>query len=214
MAKKLLFFFKTILFHLIKFSKFVITNKVTVFMDGQITDYQNIIEELKADIFAISYLGIIDRNLLALMAKNIDEKASNTAPTATKKVFKVFIELSQNIALYSAERGVSSDSSNSGEGIIILKEFSDYFLVMTGNMAYKNDIAALTKKIDMINAMDHHQLRDFKRQMRNLKHTDKGRGNIGLIQVALVSGNPIKYKIIPLDDEKSFAIISSKINKK
>jgi hypothetical protein len=182
-------------------------------MQDQAVDYKHIIDELKADVFAISYLGAIDRNLLALMAKNIEEKTAETTPTATKKIFKVFIELSQNIALYSAERGISGDSHSSGEGIIIFKELNDHFLVFTGNLAYKSDINALTKKIDRINSMSHKELRDFKRKMRNLRHTDMGRGNIGLIQVALVSDNPIEYKVIPLDDEKAFVIIASKINK-
>ncbi len=182
-------------------------------MQGQAINFQQIIEELKADVFAISYLGAIDRNLLALMAKNIEEKTAETTPTATKKIFKVFIELSQNIALYSVERGTSSDSNSSGEGIIIFKELNDHFLVYTGNMASIHDIKALTKKIDRINSLSHRELRDYKRKMRNLRHTDMGRGNIGLIQVALVSGNPIEYKVIDLNDEKSFIIIACKINK-
>ena len=62
--------------------------------------------------------------------------------------------------------------------------------------------------------MTHEQLREYKRQMRKIKETDLGRGNIGLIQVALVSGNPINYLVKPLDEEKFFIIISSKIDKK
>jgi len=177
------------------------------------TEYKDIIDELKSDIFAISYLGAIDRNLLALMAKNIEKKASETTPTATKKIFKIFIELSQNIALYSAEKSISNDSESSGEGIIIFKEFYNYFKIFTGNLAYNQDVKTLVNKVERINSMSHKELRDFKRKMRNLKHTDKGRGNIGLIQVALVSGNPIEYKTIPIDEEKIFIIIASKINK-
>ncbi len=182
-------------------------------MNTEVLEYENIIEELKADVFAMSYLGAIDRNLLALMAKNVEEKVAEVTPTATKKLFKVFIELAQNIALYSAEKGISTDSNSSGEGIIVLKEFNNFFQIYTGNLATSKDVAALKDKIEKINSMSHDQLREYKRQMRKKKNTDVGRGNIGLIQVALVSGNPIDYKILQIDEEKYFAIISSRINK-
>ncbi len=182
-------------------------------MSIETMEYQNILEELKADVFAMSYLGAIDRNLLALMAKNVEEKAADTTPTATKKLFKVFIELAQNIALYSAEKAVGQDSALSGQGIIILKEFSNYFQIFTGNLAHKDDVLALQDKIDKINSMSHEELREYKRTMRKRRDTDAGRGNIGLIQVALVSGNPIHYKILQVDNDKYFAIISSRIDK-
>jgi hypothetical protein len=175
--------------------------------------YNNIIDELKADVFALSYLGAIDRNLLSLIAKSIEEKAASTIPSATKKLFKVFIELAQNIALYSAERSPTTDSENSGEGIIIFKEFNSYFQIYTGNMAFKQDIEALKEKIDKINQMSRDELREYKRKMRKSPNPDMGRGNIGLIQVALVSRNPIEYNILKLDNDKYFAIISSKIDK-
>ncbi len=182
-------------------------------MKVELDKYQNIIDELKADVFAISYLGAIDRNLLTLMAKNIEERNQDVPPTATKKLFKVFIELAQNIALYSLEKSPSTDSSLSGEGIIILKEFSDYFQIYTGNLAAKENVLLLQEKIEKINSLSHDKLREYKRLMRKNKSTDVGRGNIGLIQVALISGNPIKYKILQIDSDKYFTIISSRIDK-
>ncbi len=175
--------------------------------------YKNILDELKADVFAISYLGAIDRNLLALLARSLEQRSPDIPPTASKKLFKVFIELAQNIALYSTEKGIGADSLPSGEGIIILKEFSDHFRIYTGNMAEKDNVLALTEKIEKINSLTHEELRTYKREMRKLKETDPGRGNIGLIQIALVAGNPIEYKIMPIDSDTYFTIISTRIDK-
>ena len=176
--------------------------------------YKNILDELKADVFAISYLGAIDRNLLALLARSLEQNSSDIPPTASKKLFKVFIELAQNIALYSIEKGIGADSLPSGEGIIMLKEFSDHFRIYTGNLAEKDNVLALTEKIEKINSLSHEELREYKRQMRKLKETDPGRGNIGLIQIALVAGNPIEYKILQINSDTYFTIISTRIDKK
>ena len=182
-------------------------------MDFDYEGYKNIIDELKADVFAISYLGAIDRNLLALLAKRMEE-TQDAPPTAKKKLFKVFIELAQNVALYSAEKSYSSENVPSGVGIIILKEFNDYFQIYTGNLADRNNALTLKEKIDKINSLTHEQLREYKRLMRKKQDTDLGRGNIGLIQTALVSGNPIEYKLIEIDEQHYFTIVSSKIDKK
>jgi len=75
-------------------------------------------------------------------------------------------------------------------------------------------VSKLKEKIDKINSLTHEQLREYKRLMRKKQDTDLGRGNIGLIQTALVSGNPIEYKLIEIDEQHYFTIVSSKIDKK
>jgi hypothetical protein len=49
--------------------------------------------------------------------------------------------------------------------------------------------------------------------MRNLPPGSKGGGNIGLIQTALTADNPLNYKLIPVDNDLIFIIISFKLNK-
>jgi len=51
----------------------------------------------------ISYTGPFDSQVLSVIAKNIEASLSAN-PIINKKIFKIFIELAQNISYYSAEQ--------------------------------------------------------------------------------------------------------------
>jgi hypothetical protein len=161
----------------------------------------------------VLYTGPFDSNVLTVLAQNL-EYSLTVDPKVTKKLFKIFIELAQNIALYSAERVLNEiENAYTGFGSIILKEFDDFFVFSSGNIAIKSDIDPVLKKCDTINSLTREELRDYKRQQRKMPPSKKGGGNIGLIQVALMAGNPLTYKIINIDDNQFFYIISVKISK-
>ena len=181
----------------------------TFVMSMDLDQRKIVYDRLKADVFEIAYMGAVDSNVLTSMAQNMEEQTIDISPQAQKKLFKSFIELAQNIALYSAER--SSDDMYAGSGVIMLKEFEDHYRIYTGNVAHSSDVSKLREKIDNINKMDRAQLREYRRKMR--KQADGAGGNIGLIQVALIADNPIEYKFIRMDEKFSFIIISVKIDK-
>ena len=49
--------------------------------------------------------------------------------------------------------------------------------------------------------------------MRSQPRTDFGGGNIGLIQVSLLSGYPIDYSFKKIDDENFYYILNVRIDK-
>lgn len=161
----------------------------------------------------VLYTGPFDSNVLTVLAQNI-ENSLKVDPKITKKLFKIFIELAQNIALYSSERVLNEiDNAYTGFGTIILKEFEDYYTLSSGNVAEKVDVMPVLKKCETINSFTREELRDFKRKQRKMPPSRKGGGNIGLIQVALMADNPLKYKVVEIDNDKFFYIISIKISK-
>jgi hypothetical protein len=160
----------------------------------------------------MSYTGPFDGQVLSVIAKNIEFSLSEN-PRVNKKMFKIFIELAQNISFYSREMHRSADGSEAGIGTLTIQEFDDHFTFATGNMADREKIKPVLAKCDAINALDREALRDFKRGQRKQSPSEKGGGNIGLIQVALTAENPLEYKIIPVDDQTAFYIVAVKINK-
>jgi len=164
------------------------------------------------DNIAISYTGIFDTEILSVLAKEIEGTLSPD-DKINKKVFKIFIELAQNISMYSLEREPNSEGSDMGVGTMIIRDFDGYYEFSAGNRTTKDSIIPVMEKCDNINSMTRDKLREYRRLQRNMPAGKKGGGNIGLIQVALTASNPIEYALVKCEDGEYFYIVSVKINK-
>ena len=165
------------------------------------------------DNIQISYSGPFDSLILSILANNIENNIS-ASPVVIKKLYKIFIELTQNITLYSLEREKDVNKKTEiGYGAIILKEFEDYFMLISGNVASKLDIDAIVNRNNTINSLSREQLREYKRQQRKLASSRKGGGNIGLIQVALTAENLLDFKTVYINDDEYYYLLSVKVNK-
>lgn len=164
------------------------------------------------DTTIISYNGPFDAQVLSVIAENIEYSLSNN-PRVSKKIFKIFIELAQNISYYSAEKQKSEEGNFFGVGILLLREFDDHYSLSTGNMIENKSVLPVLQKCETINILDRDKLREYKRKLRNMPSGVPGGGNIGLVQVALTCDHPLEYNVIALDEEKSFYILNVRVNK-
>ena len=160
----------------------------------------------------LSYKGPIDDHILQTIGTYIEGLLSHS-PKAGKKVFKIFIELAQNISFYSAERSTLPNNKDIGTGMVLISEQADYYTFMTGNLVKTDDIITIIEKSEVINSLDREELREYKRQQRKLPPGKKGGAHIGLIQVALTSSKPLDIEVNPVDDDHSFFSIAVKIDK-
>ncbi len=162
----------------------------------------------------MSYKGPIDERVMSVIGDNIDVLLKDN-PEASKKIFKIFMELAQNVWLYSTEKSRLSNDKTIGTGTIVIGEFGNYFTFITGNVVSNEDILPVVEKCEIINSLDRESLREYKREQRRLaKHSDKSGGNIGLIQVALTAEGPLDIELTPVDDTTSFFSIAVKVDKK
>jgi hypothetical protein len=177
------------------------------------SDTKFLISNLLADYMTISYTGAFDGAVLSAFAKKVEQDLSAN-PKLNKKIFKIFVELAQNIALYSSDKIVTNDKTNfNGYGIFIIREFIDKYQLIAGNMAFKQDADIAVSKCEKINSLSREDLRDYKRQLRKQPARQKGGGNIGLAQIVLTANNSIDYQVIDVDKQHSFLIFSIDINK-
>ena len=161
---------------------------------------------------ALSYKGPIDEKILQTIGYYIEGFLS-LHPKAGKKIFKVFVELAQNISYYSAEKSIFKGEKEIGSGLFLIGETDESYTFVTGNLVKNDDIYAIIDKSEIINSLDRDELREYKREQRKLPSGPKGGAHIGLIQVALTSANPLDIEINPVDDEHSFISIAVKIDK-
>jgi hypothetical protein len=182
-------------------------------MDFNLLDYQTRMEEgYKVLLY---YKGPFDELILTKIGNYLRTKFSQT-PKAGSKIFAIFIEMAQNISFYSAETDLFDDSVKKyGIGTIVVNELDDCYKLISGNMVTHEIAEELINKCSQINQLDAEGLRNMKKEVRNAprKENHKG-GNIGLIQMAIKSENPLEVETKPFDDIHAFLTISATIDKK
>lgn len=125
-----------------------------------------------------------------------------------KKIYRIFIELAQNVSLYSQQRLI-----NTGVGAMQLNEYNTHFEMVSLNIANNERVDEVKSKIEKINSSDTKKLREYKRKQLLMPDSKYGGGNIGLIMVALTSQNPLQFRNYVYNNNNSFLEITAIINK-
>lgn len=165
----------------------------------------------KRDDVLISYKGPVSDTILAEISRDIRDKFSES-PKASKKLFAIFVELAQNILYYSSEK-VQFSNRNDSIGTILITKTSKHLTFSCGNLVENKYINDLVEGCEKINSLDREELREYKRETRSAPQKERSKGaGIGLIQVALTSGNPLGVEARQVDEKYSFFSLSVKIN--
>jgi len=158
------------------------------------------------------YHGMINIDLISFIS-NFMKQQINADSIIIGKIYKVFIELTQNVSYYSAEQFDGNRTFGSGVGWFRIDEKEDNFIISTGNRILKEHAPVLLKNSSEINSLHEDDLRDLKRKTRSQAGIKDIGAHIGLIQTGLITGNPISIDIKPVDDIYSFFTISALVNK-
>lgn len=160
----------------------------------------------------VYYKGPFDEIILSEIGTKIRNKVFDP-PKIGSKLFSVFMELAQNIALYSAEKNQLEKGVKWGIGTIAVYETKTSYTLISGNLVKNDVLDQIVAKCEEINMLDHEGLRAMKREYRSsvIKADHKG-GNIGLIQVALKSDS-LELDTQEVDREHSFFTISVNVLK-
>lgn len=162
----------------------------------------------------ISYKGPVDERIITIFGDYI-ESMNDSYMIPSKKLFKIFFELAENLSSYSAEKiSLENKKKIVGAGTLILKENDDNFILITGNPVSNTDIIPIIEKCEYINSLDRESLRKYKREERRRTPSERGNAHIGLIQVALTSANPLDVEITKINDSTSYFSVAVKIDKK
>lgn len=165
--------------------------------------------ELLSKEVIIAYRGTFEKSVLSILAKNI-ETSMETSSVLRRKFFKMFLEFSQNIAHYSAEQVNTSENEKSGSGLLIIKHNDGNYMFSTGNLVETSMLDYIDEKVKYINSLDREGLREYKREQYKLVESGE-RSNLGLLQIALISGNELIVNSKPIDDTYSFITISAEV---
>ncbi len=162
------------------------------------------------------YKGPFDDTILANISNHLQNSFENN-PKVGRRVFAAFIEMAQNIAFYSSERNLftpNKDKNQRGVGTFAIYEHDSLLTLISGNVVENTKVVSLINRCETINQLDRDGLRELKRKWRNQNMgMDHKGGNIGLVQIALKSEHPLHIEMIEIDEEHSFFILSTDMEK-
>jgi hypothetical protein len=161
----------------------------------------------------IAYEGPFFIDLLTIFG-NYLKILTEKDPVIQKKLFKIFVELSQNVAYYAEEYFIiKHEAKKIGIGELRIKEDADQYCLTTKNMVQHKDANILSQRCDIINSSPIDQLKNLKRELRKTSESNKLGARIGLVQAKLISNNNLDYEIIKKNRNYSYFKLSINFDK-
>ncbi len=143
----------------------------------------------------ITYEGPFGIQIISVLAKFSQDNIDAT-DQVRGKFYKIFIELAQNVALYSFDRVVLSNGTSIGQGKVYVTEEQQKIHCTTINEIQKDHAPILDANCADINQSSIFALRTKKKKLhRQAEFKDTG-AHIGLIMISIYSGNTLEYEII------------------
>jgi len=137
---------------------------------------------------------------IGIALRNYMEGLSETT-TAVSDVFSIYIEITQNIRRYTADRPHLALET---AGIFVSRDDEGNYVVSASNVVEPADGQELRRKIDALGEMDKADLKAaFKAQLRRPHGELSGSAGLGLIDMARKARQPLCCAVIPLDETRS-----------
>jgi len=122
-----------------------------------------------------------------------------------KKIVNILIECMENIYKYTKLNIPEGYSNINFKSIVSLEKINNSFVIITGNTILNSDIEKLKGRIDKVNSLDKEGLQLYYEEIiSNGEISDKGGAGLGIIDIAMKSGKPIKYKFTNESEKLSF----------
>lgn len=164
---------------------------------------------------SLVYEGEITHNITKAFTSLTEKKMNEDEESGVtqRKVFHVMVECLQNISKHAEN---SSESySKDGRGIFMVHKTSDEYKITTGNLIADENVGNLKASLDMINGMNKDELKTlYKEQIRGGKLSTKQGAGLGFIDIARKTGSKLDFKFKPVDDNTSFFILTTVIQRK
>jgi hypothetical protein len=168
---------------------------------------------IKTENSLIAYEGPFFIDLLTIFGNYIKILTKNY-PLTQKKLFKIYVELSQNVSYYSEEYvSLKSESKKTGIGELRVSEDQEQYHLTTKNLVKLKDANVLSQRCDIINNSPPDHLKDLKRELRKSSGNPKLGARIGLVQAKLISKNNLDYDIIEKNKNYSYFKLTVKFDK-
>jgi hypothetical protein len=155
------------------------------------------------------FSGPISQDLLVEIGDTLKNKMKleDTSSSTILKVFSMFVEQTQNIIHYSAEKisNKPEETTELSSGIIVVGYENDHYFVLCGNMIDNESVKTLHEQLTTLQNMNKDELKRYYKEQRRkgTPETSKGAG-LGFIELARKAVKPIEFNFQEVDDKFSF----------
>ncbi|MCS6808598.1 MAG: SiaB family protein kinase [Bacteroidota bacterium] len=155
----------------------------------------------------MSFQGALAQSIIVEIGQTLRRKISaqhneslSERTKLVKHVFAIFVELAQNIMLYSAEQEIDISGKHSGVGLLVVSETHDRYCISSANRILREQREHLCRRCESLQSLSKEELRRQYNERRRLpRSTDKGAG-LGLIEIARRSDSPLSFACVPLPE--------------
>lgn len=157
----------------------------------------------------VAYIGEMTQDKIGDIAIEAEAALQKHGVTKNicKKVFNLVIETLQNIKAHGEK-----SSEGSQYAYFIIGKDKEKFSISSGNLMPTAQIENLKKKIDDIKKLDEKALKGlYLKVLDNGEMSEKGGAGLGILTIALKSGNNIDYSVDKVDDTLSVFKLQSKV---
>src|SRR5438874_247118 len=106
----------------------------------------------------LAFKGAISQDVLVELGTVV--KNTLGFDTKFKRLFAIFVEMTQNVLHYSAEKeSLKSTGESVGVGVVTVMETVDCFRISSGNLIEKNQAQQLSARCEYINSLNNEELK-------------------------------------------------------
>ncbi|MBP1627950.1 MAG: hypothetical protein H6Q00_2425 [Holophagaceae bacterium] len=156
-----------------------------------------------------SFNGFISESILFALGDALKKKLSmeETDLRTMKRVFSVFVEQAQNIIRYSAETLAKDDQeiNRLSSGLLTVGSEGGRFFVVCGNVMAREKAHPLQERLEKIQKLDAAGIKAYYMEHMKAPVDASAKGaNLGLIEIARRSSEPIQFDFLELDASTTF----------
>lgn len=182
----------------------------------EMIDIFDFYQKMERNNIMLSFKGGVTSELLTSILQIMESKLDNLEeqPKTKKKVFNVLVECLQNLYHHIDDAPTAEGVANLGNSaIFMISRQEDHYAILTGNFILSENVKLLRERIDIVNAMDKEELKDYyKAVLNNGEMSNKGGGGLGIIDIARKSGQKLEYSFQAVDDTTSFFSLNVKVS--
>ena len=155
----------------------------------------------------VSFQGAISNDLVMYLGSVIESKQALSS--RMKRLFSIFLEMSQNIMRYSAERDTIEDELEpTGVGKVMITDHDDQYLISAANKVSVSAVPYLEEQYKTVNSLSKDGLKALflERRKNDPPPGSKGAG-LGIIDIARKADTPIQYVFRKTEDPNTMLMI-------
>jgi len=176
----------------------------------QLHEVQSIVED--NGIIFLAYGSVLTQDIIASFANGLEKDStfSELGMGISSDIFTVFIEISQNMVMYSK----THKKTSGGEGIIVVgKDQQNTYYIHSRNLVTSKDKDIITDKLNEVIGMDRDAIKKRYRELRRSgQHAHDGGAGIGFYEVAKRCDR-IAFEFTPAGEDQFYYVFKSYVRR-